>query len=432
MQREEDKMLRGKSINKKIICFFLILGISLAVLSAKEKKASNSDSYAKTMWDRYFEFGIRTEVSLGNNSYLGLKELLQKEININTAQLAKSAEKGFQFDFGTHANIFANLNLKKVKIGFFTNINAEGMFFFDKSVLQFLSSGNPSNKPLDLSAGIGSSVYLSTGVSVNLRFGKLFIGVAPSYYVPLLLIPYSTVSAKAMVDSKGNISVTGGTRISAYSVLSLDSIAKTKALPSSFNVTDILKQGGVDLDLSVMYGFFPSLDIGGTLKHIPIVPSKLRDPVVFTADANLAMEAVLSKVLSKKELKPTVNFNQGFVSADSKTIIRPFRINVFAHWRVFKTRIFVVSPEITLRLGGDAFRTPLGMGYKIHAQGNFGPFSPFVSTSYKDSMFIQKVGFLLNLRALELDLAISSRSQDFLKSFLGKGLGLNLGIILGF
>ena len=55
-----------------------------------------------------------------------------------------------------------------------------------------------------------------------------------------------------------------------------------------------------------------------------------------------------------------------------------------------------------------------------------------LATSRENEVFCQSVGIMLNLRVLELNVAVASQSADFLKSFQLAGLGAKVGVRVGF
>jgi hypothetical protein len=55
-----------------------------------------------------------------------------------------------------------------------------------------------------------------------------------------------------------------------------------------------------------------------------------------------------------------------------------------------------------------------------------------VGTHYEDLVWKQRVNLVLNFRVIELGVGISTQSQQFLKSFQGVGLGVDVGFRMGF
>jgi len=51
--------------------------------------------------------------------------------------------------------------------------------------------------------------------------------------------------------------------------------------------------------------------------------------------------------------------------------------------------------------------------------------------NYTDRMFVNSLGFAINFRFFEIDIGADLRSQDFIQSWKGTGLGVNLGLKFG-
>ena len=76
----------------------------------------------------------------------------------------------------------------------------------------------------------------------------------------------------------------------------------------------------------------------------------------------------------------------------------------------------------------------LGVGFHLLQMSKMGGhlFNFTIDTGYNQRMWTQQLALVLNLRAFELELAVSSRSGNFVRSFMGAGLGVGVGVRLGF
>lgn len=396
----------------------------------------------KTVWDRYFEIGVATNANFGNN-YFNIKSVFGNngEIVIDFNEMAKSKLmlEGFKTSVSTNAAVFMNVDVKNVHVGLYGGVSVNTLFLIGKDMINFLANGTELDTPTSLSFGIGASAFLEMGADIDLRFGKLRIQAVPSYFVPVFHAKRVNAQAVLTMGSDGKVTVKAASNVPVYSCLPLDKLFDGQV--STAMVQEALKQGGFDLSALASYRLFSELDVGGYVKSIPIVPARLRYLGTYSGDASFEMDPVMPQVSAgnagglAEKIKD--NLKYGYTAEQSnakKHVLRPLRIGAFAAWRPLNSQKLVLSGTLEFRFMDAIIKNNagFGIGYIVRLHGTFGPFTPFLETAYMDEIFTQEFGFKLNLRALEFDLSVSSQSTNFLKSFAGYGLGVNVAVMIGF
>lgn len=437
---------------KKIFTLFLVLMFSLNAFSLDDSGIQNDDrglfsndestkekkKDKKSFWDRYFEIGVMADVGVSNN-YFHISDFLTEEVIINMDEINDSlGNNGLVLNNNLGTNVFINLNTSIFKASFFVDIEEKFNFSLGKGLFDFLANGNELDKDMIFSAGIGASVFEENSFSLEIPIGKLKIKATPSYFVPLLYVPYTPAEVKAKIGSDGKITANGTATAIVYSSLPLNNLSDGFAYDS---VSNAFAHGGFDISLYGEYQLFESLSVGASLTHVPIIPSNLSCTNKYTASVNFEMDGLLDSLVKKEETEEeselfkydyTLSENEAAEEANCK-LVRPFKIGFNANWKVFYNNLLIVSPMIQFKFADFTLENLLGFGfdYKITATSHLGPFIPSFTTSYIDSVFSQQLDIALNLRLVEIDFMISTQSTNFFKSFAGSGLGVGVGFKVG-
>ena len=444
IQKEETKMKTFKNF----LVLFLVLFSSLNAFSLNDSEVQNDDrglfsndestkeknKEKKSFWDRYFEIGVEADVGVSNN-YFHISDFLTEEVVINMDDINNGlGNNGFILNNNLGTNVFINLNTNIFKTSIFVDIEETFNFSLNKGIFEFLANGNQLNQNIVIGAGIGASVFEENSFSIEIPFGKLKIKAVPSYFIPLIYVPYTPATVTANIKEDGSITMAGNATASVYSALPLNNLENF----SYDFIGQIFSKGGFDFSLYGEYQLFEFLDIGAFLTHIPIVPSNLNCSYKYSASIDFSMDGLLN-MFSEEKTEEFYNFNYELSENkasenDISRVIRPFKIGFNANWRVFNNKLLVVSPMIQFKFADFTLENLLGFGfdYKITATSHLGPFIPSFSTSYIDSVFSQQLNIALNLRLIEIDLMISTQSTNFLQSFAGSGLGVGVGVKVGF
>jgi hypothetical protein len=128
-------------------------------------------------------------------------------------------------------------------------------------------------------------------------------------------------------------------------------------------------------------------------------------------------------------LNPASEISSG---EDSVNIDRPFKMFFWVNWRPFKeSPVFTITPLIGFSID-QLYIEPFSMEGGLSACLNIrNIFLVRLGINYMDRMWINSLNLAFNLRLFEIDIGVDIRSQDFLKSWEGGGLGLNVGLKFG-
>lgn len=437
---------------KKFLALFLVLIFSLNAFSqddsgipdddrglfSNDESTQEKEKDKKRVWDRWFEIGVMADVGISNN-YFHISDLLKEEIIINMDEINNGLEKnglGINNSLGTNA--FINLNTNIFKASLSVGVEEKLNFTLGKGLFDFLANGNELDEAIVVSAGIGASVFEENSFSLEIPVGKLKIKATPSYFVPLLYVPYTPAEINAKIGSDGKVTANGTATAIVYSPLPLNNFDEF-SYDSIFNA---FSHGGFDISLSGEYQLFESFSVGATLTHIPIVPSNLSCTNKYTASVNFEMDGLLDSLTKKAETEEESElFKYDYSLSENESaeqnpckLVRPFKIGFNANWKVFNNNLLILSPMIQFKFADFTLENLLGFGfdYEITAKSYLGPLEPSFTTSCIDSVFSQQFNLALNLRLVEIDFLISTQSKNFLKSFAGSGLGVGVGFKVGF
>jgi hypothetical protein len=250
-------------------------------------------------------------------------------------------------------------------------------------------------------------------------FEKLKISIAPAFYVPVIYIPKSVISYE--VDSNLKFNMVG--KFDIYSAFSFDN-----KVP--FNTASFFSQGGVDVSLGAEYALFPVLDVGTTIRHIPLVPADLKNHLYFSPQFGINGNDI-------KDWRLSISVPDGDVTSIYDTVsyrvLRPLRFDFYGLFKPLKTDLFVLRPNIgftvlnQMNLSGKA-----NFNWGIEARLNLKDlFRVSLGTGYEETLWKHRLGLALNLRAFELTLEAGLQSQRFLNSFMLNGATAGVGISFG-
>jgi hypothetical protein len=380
---------------------------------------------------KYFEIGVDAGAGF-DNGFVKMDEILKENIDIEFSELAKGGnDKGAGLNIGVSADFF--IKAKDISIGnglwnfgLFAGIEGSISANVSKSLLTLIGEGNEiehdSSGDMGVSGGIFTEISLTGSVKYDIAGKKLYIGVKPSVFTPVVYIPSDskisyTLSTKK--NGKDVISVSTEGKINIYTPTSLEEIN-----PASF----VFGPSGFDLSLEGEYAFFPFLDIGGSFSNIPFSAAALQNRMTlgmteFKFEYSLAME-------DEPEI-PEVKFERKYDSAELK-VHRLLRFDVYARYKPFNSELFVLRPNIgfsaNINKGDEKGYFNAGMEALLNIRNLFKFHMGF---DYKETIISYKAGLGLNLRAFELDLEAAFREQLLGDSFMGRGISVKAGLRFG-
>lgn len=416
-----------------VLLLFYVLTVFFRIQPSHASDIANELDISKREL-RFFEVGIKADANIAN-SYFTLGDVLKKETTPDYNKILGFVKQGLEAGLDFDLDFFMNLNFDAVQLGFFTNFHMDTVTLFDSNVFEFLAKatdGKNDGNTFFVDIKIGGSVFVDTGIHLDTHIGKLSIKLSPAYYIPLIFIPYTSASFIASYDAEGNITADGTAILNVYSVFPLDEISSFDNFLETVSLSDILQQGGLDISVEAIYSLFPALDLGLSLTHIPIAPATMDSTFAYSAFFDFSMESILAQLVNEGRLD-TSGIDYGLnETSGTLTVIRPIKLSLFADWKVFDSDILILSPKVELHFADKASQRDFGAGYRIKVESHIGFFNPSFTTAYTEEIFIQELGISFNFRVINIDLLISTQSQNFLKSFQGAGIGAGIGITIGY
>lgn len=389
---------------------------------------------------RYFEIGADVDVAVANN-WFSIPDFFKETLVVDFTKMSESLNNGLSLNFDMNANVVLNLNIGSIfRFGVFGGLGGTGSFNLSQGVIDFIAKGNSSgDHKIDVGAGVDSLVYAEAGLSFQTFIKKWGISLSPAVYLPVIYIPNTEVSASItpMVDNGTLLKANVG--VDVYSVIGIDQFDSAVDINKLLN----LKNVGMDISLGVEYPLFSFLDLGLSVENIPIIPGKLEYKTAISASYEYNTNKLFDS-LSKDDEKTDTKEDSSSKSnvevpkesvhlSDPETIFRPTIIGLAASYRPF-------GDWFNVRGGVDfVIQNPfyvnfnVGAGFHLLKMSKMGGhlFNITLDTGYSQRMWTQQLGLVLNFRAFELNLSVSSRSGSFVKSFMGAGLGLGVGFRLG-
>ena len=190
-----------------------------------------------------------------------------------------------------------NINTSIFKASFFADFEVKMNAFIGKGLFDFLANGNELDKEFVIGFGLGASVIEENSFSLEIPFDKIKVKAVPSYYVPLLYVPYTNLNVATVIKSDGTISAHGQTSAAAYSSLPINNLDSL----STDAILNALGKGGVDISLYGEYKLLSNLDVGAFLAQIPLAPAKLSCGYKYSANIDFSMDGILSLLSNDKE-----------------------------------------------------------------------------------------------------------------------------------
>ena len=430
------------SFMKKAILILLILVVSsgLAFAEKSEKSSKKKDKDDRTFFDRFWELGVTADVGVANN-YFAILDFFHETIVIDMDKMYETiGYKGLTLDVGAEVHIFSNILTKNFELGFDIGVDPTINFVLSKDTIGLISEGNGSKIDQEMSIGVGvaTAAYLDVDVPVMFTLGdKLKFHVTPSYFIPLIYLPYTDVAATVKINSDGTAQVSADQTLAVYSALPIYNYINGDT--TTLDYFDILSKGGFDITVAGELEFLENLYLGASATNIPIVPSRLQSNYAYKVTVDYKMESSLLETLisggfNSESFQNCYSYEP--VESDGSTInvFRPLKFGFWADWRVLGNDLLILTPFVQMRFLDATVGNAVGFGFDYALKGllDLKFFRTSLTSSYVDNIFKQELAFAFNIRFFELYLVISSQATSFSKSFCGSGVGVGVGVILGF
>ena len=411
---------------KSLVLIILFLVQSFCVfaqgtpLEKTEKKTSSS------IQDRSFEIGLALlNVNFANN-FLSATDILQDVIIIDLDKLGD----GLKFNFGVNAApIYFKFKTKEGwGLGFSADINAIGVLDISGKMLSF-------NEAVKDNSDVGGAVFTSAAVNTFLEAEGFKLKISPALFFTLAYIaPPKNVPSSVVYT----LDYSGGT------VICIDYAARVyTGFLWEDNKFSLTSNPGMDFTIGFEYPFakgigltdttpFLDFDIGLDLINISFIPSTMTN--YMKVKGRVGKDEPIKIINKDDEDEDEDLFSQDEITNEEKIIqvSRPFKMILRADWRPFGGNKFLTITPVIGFCHNDLYYEPFSLETGLNVCLNFGNlFLIKTGFNYTDRLFVNNLGFILNIRAFELDIGVDLRSQEFAQLWRGAGLGVNLGLKFG-
>ena len=382
---------------------------------------------------RIFEIGIDADFGVANN-YWGVGDVLQKELLIDLKEIANNMpSKGFNLAFHDREQVFLNLNLSShLQFGVSAGVEANGSLTISNDLFDMLGSGMTlgSKKTIDVTS------YADMFADINLSFKTIVndfsVTVAPTYFVPLMFVPKTTVSGSVYTTQGGKIRANAESIVDVYTAVDMSSLVEDSEIPE-YDIAEIMSNGGFDLTLVAERYWLDGLS-AGMFTRIPIIPGRLKHKMTTRVYAYFEEDNLMDFISDRdKELKKDAGHDDFTYSDADYRAYRPFKLGVNATYAPFGEWLKLM-PMLAV-----AVRNPYSSDMIVYPEYSVDVQLALwrllflnAGTAYTDQIFQQRVGFALNLRLVELLAQVRWCGTDFKNSFNLTGSGAFVGVRIGF
>ena len=385
---------------------------------------------------RYFEIGTEVHVGVSNN-WFSVPDFFQETLVVDLNKMADNLSSGLTLDALLDARVNVAINGGKVfRMNIFAGAYGQGMVNISQEMLEFLANGNANTPNNTITAELGTDInaYVEAGVRFQSIIKNLGISVTPTVFVPVAYVPQVVATGKVEPQEDGSMIATGKADIKAYSVVPLND-------PTNIDINALLKDVGVDFSIGAQYAILPSLDVGLEVLHIPAWAASLRNEASFSLNADYTVNPVLNSAMGDTDTDGKYfegSYEMSEITyttlTEPKKIRRPIEAVLMTEWRPFG-EWFDVNGSAGYVFGENHnFKFAVGAGFHLLRMSKLGghmlDFN--IKSGYQDRIWTQQAQLIWNLRALELEFNVSSRSSNFLSSFMGTGLGAGFALRVGF
>jgi hypothetical protein len=378
--------------------------------------------------DRIVEFGIVDfEASFANNFLTG-EQFSQETLVIDLDEL----ENGLRLNFGTSVSplYFNYNNMKGWGFGIFSGLEATGFFDLSGNMLS-LSETTTDNER----SSIGGAVIVEAGAHAYFTLNKFKVKVKPSLYLPLLYIEPEH-SYMSYTNSGNSFGLSYNMRM--YSFLDLANFESDNLQSDPENImSQVTTSPGFDLSAGFEFpltralglsGFWKifDFDIGADAYHIPVIPAIMKDYM------QLAGRIGNGGSLDITNPDNLVDIDEPDFSKGQALVTRPFKLVAWLNWRpIFGSYLLSIKPSFGFSIN-PIYAEPFSMEGGLDVTLDLFNFLVVTAgVSYEDRLWRESLDLAINLRAIELDVGIDIRSQNFADSWNAGGLGARVSLKFG-
>jgi hypothetical protein len=422
--------LPSRGLYLKRICAISLFFLSVAFIWAEKPH-------------RFFELGIDVDAGFANN-LLGWNDIVNSEekVTLDFTDLNAILPRDFDIGVSAGADVFLNFNAgQRFGFGLFCGVDVLSFTKMSHRFFKMLTDNSRDREYDDDFFNLGASVYAEAGVKTSFYVKRFKVGVSPTMFIPLIYMPSTPINMKSLT-ANGRLYAEAKGDADVYMAVPLFGVlGSIEGAPEALDLGALLQSAGYDLSLYTEYPLFSSLDVGGSLSHIPLYPGHLTDRYRYSFEYQFpnnpegldAIKEVVNDTLGdifSNLGDPELN-GPDFLNDKTLSVYRPMRFDLYFLFRPFESNVLVLRPNLGFSLFNlvDPFCFNAGVEAQYHL---WQLLSLSLGTSYTDFLWRHQFILALNLRIFELDVNIGLQSQNFAGSLKYEGLGVSVGIRVGF
>ena len=342
---------------------------------------------------------------------------------------------------GIHAGVLVNFDwffqftvLGEHTVKFSTTVNADGWTNVSKSLLDLIAKGNAANAQGKTIKGVLNAklnAFVDTGVMYQLKKPNYGFSARLAYFVPLAYMenPQATFT---LSPKKTGDDVTG-LGIEAEGTANIYGYLPALAAGRGLSVTELLKNGGLDLSLAGSYSPTKWVTVTGGINYLPLMVVQMKTGMQSHFKFEGSVDNLLSAIGDKNKEIFTQNMKMDELSDNlpQKKIMRPCKIQIGADFRPFQNDYLILSPVLAFPVV-NAKPYYVDGGLKIESR--FAKvLGVYLDTGCIERMWRHELCFFIASRGFTFNLAASVASQDFRRTFTTlSGFGIKFGAGIGF
>jgi hypothetical protein len=380
------------------------------------------------MEDRSFEIGLANFNVHFGNTFLTINDVFQDVISIDIDKLAD----GFKFNFGLYAVpfYFSFKSKKGWGFGLSTETEAIGILGLSGKMLTI-------SQAVKEDSDIGGALFASATINTLFNIKKFKVNVNPSLFYTLAYITSSPKLSSGLTYTLDYPNGGGTVMCIDYGVRLYTGFPMDD---SDFNLT---AKPGLDFSVGVEYPLaketglskilpFMDFDISLHLINVPFIQSSISDYTEITGRVGGDKPiTLLNNDEDGSDFFSSTETSSNTGSEETK-VSRPFKLITRLDWRpLFGAKLLTISPVFGFCIN-NLYSEPFSIEWGINGCLNLANFFLVkAGINYMDRMWVNSIGIAFNIRAFELDIGVDIRSQEFIQSWTGNGLGVNFGLKFG-
>jgi len=390
--------------NLLLIIFFLF--IPLILFADNEEETQHDPLQAN---NRTVEIGfLKTRIGFSNN-YLKFNSIFKERIEINLNKL--DAGLKFNFDLGIIPLYFSYNYDDLWGLGFSYGVDTKGNIDISGNLLTLGSAVSEASQ-------INAAIFTQAKFSSFFIYNDIKIKINPSIFYPVLYIGGEPAVLYSMNNIASSMAVELKYQILVYT-----------AFDTNKDKLKLTASPGVDFHLGAEYQLpeKPNMLVGLDIINLPLIPSSMKHFMKMTGQIGdgipLTYENIADMVF---DIEDPVYGNK------KRYILRPFKLLTWLEWEPYEEVPFILTPTLGFALN-PLFHNYFSLEIGVKALYNLNNiFKPSLSIGYHDRLWKNNLDMALIINYFEFNFGLDMYAHNFLKSFQGYGLGINIGFKISY